>query len=306
MRDLAAGIVIGLIIGAIAVYAITATPSGEEFCPASPGSSSLDQQTIESVTKKLNNLVHQNNPEVNVRIADYSLYGEVYKVRVDFYDENGTLESYDMFLTGNGSLLFTNQIDLTKLSEEQKEERINVSADDDPYRGAENAKVVIIEFSEYACPYCAKFATEVESRILENYGDKVKIVFRDFPVHGEISYFAAEAANCAGEQGKYWEIHDMLFENRGEWIEFKNNSLVANQTAIYSYAQQLGLNIDEFKACVESGKYREEVEKDLQDGISYGVTGTPTFFINGKMVVGYKSYEQFAALIEEELQKVNS
>ncbi len=299
MRDLAIGIVVGLIIGAVAVYAITAMPSGEEFCPASPTSSqSLDQQTIDSVTKKLNNLVHQNYPDVNVRIADYSLYGEVYKVRVEFYNDGGILQSQDMFLTANGSLLFTNQIDLTKLSEEQKEERINASADDDPYRGAEDAKVVIIEFSDYTCPYCAKFATEVEPKILENYGDKVKIVFRNFPVHGETAYFAAEAANCAGERGKYWEMHDMLFENQREWI--------GNNSKVYDYAQQLGLNVDEFKACVESGKYREEVEKDLQDGISYGVTGTPTFFINGKMVVGYRTYEQFAALIEEELQKANS
>ena len=93
-------------------------------------------------------------------------------------------------------------------------------------------------------------------------------------------------------------MHEMLFGNQKKWI--------GNNSKVYDYAQQLGLNVDEFKACIESGKYREEVEKDLQDGISYGVTGTPTFFINGKKVVGYRSYDQFAALIEEELQKVNS
>ncbi len=117
MRDLAVGVVIGLVIGAIAVYAFTAIqPTGEEVCPAN--TASLDQKTLESVTKKLNNLVHQNNPDVNVRISDYSPYGEVYKVKVEFYNDNGTLESYYMFLTANGSLLFTNQIDLTRLSEE--------------------------------------------------------------------------------------------------------------------------------------------------------------------------------------------
>ncbi len=305
MRDLAVGLIVGLVIGAIVVYAFTAMkPSGEEVCPANP-SASLDQKTLESVTKKLNNLVHQNNPDVNVRISDYSLYGEVYKIKVEFYNNGGTLESYDMFLTANGSLLFTNQIDLSKLSEEQKEERINVSADDDPYLGAEDAKVVIVEFSDYTCPYCAKFANEVESELIKNYGDKIKFVFRDFPVHGEAAYLAAEAADCAGEQGKYWDFHRLLYENQREWLEFKNNTLRVNQTVIYGYAEQLGLNVDEFKACVESGKYRQEVDKDLQDGASYGVTGTPTFFINGKKVVGYKSYEQFAALIDQELQKVS-
>ena len=310
MRDIALGIVIGIVIGAIAVYAVTAKPSEEEFCPAN---AVLDKNTIESVTKKLNNLVHMNNPGVNVRISDYSPYGEVYRVKVEFYDDRGTLETYDMFLTANGSILFTNYVDLNKLSEEVGEQRtnaneevveqrINASADDDPYRGAEDAEVVIIEFSEYACPYCAKFALEVEPEILRNYGDKVKIVFRDFPVHGEAAYFAAEAANCAGEQGKYWEMHDMLFENQREWLEF-NETLTANRTAIKSYAEKLGLNMDDFEACISSGKYRDEVEKDLQDGISYGVSGTPTFFINGKMVVEFRSYEVFAALIEEELKK---
>ncbi len=96
------------------IYRHSAT--GEEVCPAN--TASLDQKTLESVTKKLNNLVHQNNPDVNVRISDYSPYGEVYKVKVEFYNDNGTLESYYMFLTANGSLLFTNQIDLTRLSEE--------------------------------------------------------------------------------------------------------------------------------------------------------------------------------------------
>ncbi len=157
--------------------------------------------------------------------------------------------------------------------------------------------MVIVEFSDYACPYCAKFALEVEPEIIKNYGDKVKIVFRDFPVHGETSYFAAEAANCAGEQGKYWDFHDVLFERQNEWI--------GNRTKVYDYAAELGLNVDDFKACLDSGKYEDEITKDMSDGQSYGVTGTPTFFINGKKVVGYKSYEEFAALIEQELQQAS-
>ncbi|WP_230972420.1 DsbA family protein [Archaeoglobus neptunius] len=297
MRDLVIGIVLGIIVGAIAVYAVTSmAPSGEEFCSAN--TQVLDQKTIESVTAKLNNIVHKNNPDVNVRISDYKPYGELYLVNIEFYNEKGVIEHYKMYLTANGSLLFTNPINLTRVSEKpQEEQRINVSVDDDPYRGAKNAKVVIVEFSDYACPYCAKFATEVEPKILENFGDKVKIVFRDFPIHGNTSYFAAEAANCAGEQGKYWEFHDLLFKNQREWM--------SNHSKIYDYAKQLGLNVSAFRACVESGKYREEISKDYKDGVSYGVTGTPTFFINGKKYVGYKPYEEFAKLIEQELQKTS-
>ena len=291
MRDLITGIVIGLAVGAIAVYAVTAltTPSGEEFCPANT-QTTLDQKTVDSVAAKLNDLVHQQYPNVNVKISEYEPYGEVYlyKIKVEFYNEAlGIRDSSDMYLTADGSILF-NAINL-------KEQRINVSVDDDPSIGPEDAKVVIVEFSDYTCPYCAKFANEVEPKILENYGDKVKFVFRDFPVHGEIAYKGAEAADCAGEQGKYWEFHRILYEKQREWM--------SNTSMLYTYAEQLGLNVTAFKACLDSGKYKSEVDKDLQDGMSYGVTGTPTFFINGKKIVGYMPYEEFAKLIDKELNK---
>jgi protein-disulfide isomerase len=173
-------------------------------------------------------------------------------------------------------------------------EKVHVSEDDDPWIGAKDAKVVIVEFSDYACPYCAKFALEVEKKIVENYKNTVKLVFRDFPVHGESSYKAAEAANCAREQGKFWEYHYLLFERQKEWYN--------NVSKFLDYAEELGLNSEKFRECLDSGKYRQEVEKDFMDGVSYGVQGTPTFFINDDMVIGYRSYEEFTRLIEERLK----
>lgn len=112
--------------------------------------------------------------------------------------------------------------------------------------------------------------------------------------HGEISFKAAEAANCAGEQGKYWEYHKLLYTNQKEWIN--------NVSKLYDYAEQLNLDLEAFKACVESGKYREEIQKDMQDAMEYGVSAVPTFFINGKKAEGAMPYENFARMIEKELK----
>ncbi len=298
MRDLVIGIVVGLAVGALIVYGVMSSSiqSPSEVCETN----TVDiNKSLNDVTDKLNTLIHANYPSVNVRITNTEPYGEIYLLNLQFYDENGTIANEQMFMTADGSMLLMNNqqcvIQLTQQNEEKPVEKVNVSADDDPYTGAENAKVVIIEFSDYTCPYCAKFANEVEPKLLENYGDKVKFVFRDFPVHGEIAYKGAEAADCAGEQGKYWEFHRILYEKQREWM--------SNTSMLYTYAKQLGLNVTAFKACLDSGKYKTEVDKDLQDGISYGVKGTPTFFINGKKIVGYMPYEEFAKLIDKELNK---
>lgn len=297
MKNLVIGVVLGLVVGLVIGYAVTVMQNQAlQVCTAT--SPDIDK-TVETAVEKMNTLIHANYPEVNVRVTQTQPYGELYLLTLEYYNESGTLATQTIFMTGNGSMLLLNDprciVDLSKQPEQPAQPgKINVSADDDPWRGNKDAKVVIIEFSDYACPYCARFATEVEPKILDNYGDRVKIVFRDFPVHGQIAYLAAEAADCAGEQGKYWEYHDLLFENQHEWM--------SNTTKLYGYAEQLGLNTTAFKACLDSGKYKSEVDKDLQDGRNYGVTGTPTFFINGKMVVGYRPYEEFTSLIEQELQ----
>ncbi|NIM00224.1 MAG: thioredoxin domain-containing protein [Acidobacteria bacterium] len=128
--------------------------------------------------------------------------------------------------------------------------------------------------------------------MLETYGDKVQLVFRDFPLsfHNN-AQISAEAANCAADQGKFWEYHDKLFENQK----------ALDKDNLIKYAGELELDGAAFAECLESGKYTADVRQDLTDGQAAGVTGTPAFFINGRFLNGAVPYEQFAAIIDEEL-----
>jgi|TARA_B100000315_G_scaffold232960_1_gene245723 protein-disulfide isomerase len=174
-----------------------------------------------------------------------------------------------------------------------------ISADDDPFLGSPNAPVTIIEFSDFECPFCKRFFDGTLQDIITNYVDtgKVKYVLRDFPlsdIHPDAE-IAAEAANCANEQDKYWEFHDLLFQNQEDWIS-------GNTTVEFKkYGSSLGLNEEQFAFCLESGKYVDEILMDMQDGLNAGVQGTPTFYINGVKVVGAQVYSVFKQVIDEEL-----
>lgn len=174
--------------------------------------------------------------------------------------------------------------------------RIEVSVDNDPVKGLEDAPVTIVEFSDFECPFCARFVKETLPKIEENYikTGKVKFVFRDFPLpfHPNAQK-AHEAAECAREQGKFWEYHDILFKN----------TQALSVSDLKNYANELGLDTIKFNECLDSGRKTEEVEKDLQDGQNYGVQGTPTFFINGIQIVGAQPYSVFEQIIEQELNK---
>jgi len=131
---------------------------------------------------------------------------------------------------------------------------------------------------------------------MEAYSGKVKRVFRDFPLamHRE-AQGAAEAAQCAHEQQKFWEYHDKLFANQ--------RALGVDQ--LKAYAAEMGLDTEKFNACLDAGKYRELVLEDFSDGQALGVSGTPAFFINGRFISGAQPYEAFASIIEEELERAN-
>lgn len=174
--------------------------------------------------------------------------------------------------------------------------RLEVSVDDDPARGPEDAPIVIIEFSDYECPFCKKWRVEVYDILFEQYGDVVRFVYRDFPIqsiHPE-AVPAAVAANCAGEQGKYWEFHDLLFLGGRE----------LGRDTYLAYAEQLGLDMEAFIPCLDSEEQRQEVLADFNDGVRLGVRGTPTFFINGIPVVGAQPFPVFQNIIEQELQRL--
>lgn len=171
--------------------------------------------------------------------------------------------------------------------------RYEVSQDDDPALGPVDAPVVIIEFSDYQCPYCKRWHDEVFGRLLSEYGDVVRFVYRDFPL-GSIHPFAAgaaEAANCAGEQDAYWEYHNALF----------SDTYGMDRDALLQYANDLGLDAAAFRECLDSRRYRDEVQADYEAALQLGINSTPTFFINGRPVIGAQPYEVFARIIEEEL-----
>jgi protein-disulfide isomerase len=168
-------------------------------------------------------------------------------------------------------------------------ERFDVDADDDPFLGPEDAAVTIIEFSDFNCGYCRRFHDEVFPAIMAEYQDDIRFVYRDYPVFGGVE--AAHAANCAGEQGAYWQYHDALF----------SGIYSMSSDGLMQYAQDLGLDTAAFQECHESERYVDEISGDLNDARGVGVTGTPTFFINGRKIIGAQPFIIFSQMIQEEL-----
>jgi protein-disulfide isomerase len=199
-----------------------------------------------------------------------------------------------------------------KISKEQQVEQpsiklIDASVDDDPVKGEQNAPITIIEFSDFQCPFCARFHEQTLPLILEQYvkTGKVKFVYRDFPIQTSHpnAMPAAAASECAHEQDKYWEYHDELFKNQGIWNNMEITSAI---TVFKEYATKLELNQEQFDSCLDSGKYIEEINKDLKDGQNYGITGTPGFFIGNEQdgfiqLTGARPFEAFKSAIDSQL-----
>jgi protein-disulfide isomerase len=177
---------------------------------------------------------------------------------------------------------------------------------DDVWLGNTSAPVTIVEFGDYQCPYCGKFFTETESQIREQYikSGKVKMQFRDFPFLGPESDQSAQAAQCASDQGKFWLYHDALYKEEIADGHEGNGNL--SLPKLKSIAQQLGMDAAKFAGCLDSGKYKTEVQNDYDDGVAAGVQGTPAVFINGKLLQGALPYSQFKTAIDEALAKAGS
>lgn len=158
---------------------------------------------------------------------------------------------------------------------------------DSHVRGNPNAPVTIVEFSDFQCPYCSKLQPTLE-QVLKAYPDKVKLVFKDFPLsfHKEAKP-AARAALAAGEQGKYWEMHDLIFKDFNK----------LNEARFKEFAGKLGLDMEKFAKDFKSNKYDARIQRDSLLGQSIGVRGTPSLFMNGKRM-GARSFDAFKALIE--------
>lgn len=175
---------------------------------------------------------------------------------------------------------------------------VQISAGNSPFKGNPNATVVVIEFSDYECPYCKNFHDTTLPQIMQNYGDKIKFVYREYPVHQGADK-ASEAALCANEQGKFWEYHDKLFADQSVWP-----SLGTPQ--FKKYATDLGLSTEQFNSCLDSGKEAANLKTDMEDAKSYGVSGTPYFFVlkNGELkrtITGAYPYDTFQLAISSAL-----
>lgn len=187
---------------------------------------------------------------------------------------------------------------------------IKVSLDDDPVLGDKNAPITLIDFSDYECPFCKRHFDQTFAQIKKDYIDsgKVKYVYRDLPLpfHDPMATKEAIAANCAREQGNdtaYFKYHHEIFKR----TKSNGNGLAVDD--LYTIASDLALNSGNFKSCLDSEKYKDEVQKDLADASKYGATGTPTFFIGkstgseieGTMLVGAQPYGAFKTIIDQQL-----
>lgn len=174
---------------------------------------------------------------------------------------------------------------------------------DDVVLGDLNALVTIVEYGDFQCPFCGRFYSLTENQIKENYvkSNKVKFIYRHFAFLGPESQEAANASECAKDQGKFWAYHDSLYDAEIRDGEEHNGNL--NRDLFLSLAKGLGLNENSFTACLDSGKYSEKVKKDYAGAQALGVRATPTIFVNDKKVEGALPYEQFKLLIDQELSK---
>ena len=152
--------------------------------------------------------------------------------------------------------------------------------------------MTIIAFSDYECPYCKRAETTV-AQVMDNYGKEVRYVHRDFPLpfHANANP-AAQAARCAGDQGKFWEYHDKIFA-----------AADLSTTALQQTAPDLGLDRTKFDECLSSGKYKAQIEADIAAGSEVGVNGTPAFFINGRLLSGAQPFEKFKEVIDGEIAR---
>ncbi|MFP5287619.1 MAG: thioredoxin domain-containing protein [Thermoanaerobaculia bacterium] len=170
--------------------------------------------------------------------------------------------------------------------------RVEVAATG-PSQGPATAPVTIVEFSDFQCPYCARLIPTLDE-VKKKYGDKVRIVFRQYPLNfHQHAQKAAEASLCANEQGKFWELHDAMFQNQ--------QALAVEQ--LKAKAAELGMNAEQFNSCLDSSKYAAQVKADFDEGAKAGVNGTPAMFINGRFLSGAQPLNEITKVIDDELAR---
>jgi len=178
--------------------------------------------------------------------------------------------------------------------------RLNTPVGDSPVKGSASAPVTVVEFSDFQCPYCARSVAIIRA-LGKKYGDKVRFVFKHYPLERihPVARSAAKAAMAAGEQGKFWEYHDMLMAKQAEWKKGDANKHYAR------YAKQLGMNEEKFRKDMKTPAYEKKINSDIALAKKLGVQSTPTFFVNGVMVRGARDVGYFARVIDYLLAEKN-
>ncbi len=209
----------------------------------------------------------------------------------------------------SGTLLYTHQAsrngELAQINKDQPDDTKPVDiavTDNDHILGDKNAKVTIVEFSDLQCPFCRQFAEATLPSIKQQYIDtgKARLVYRHFPLDFHpASKPSAEALECAGEQGKFWQLHDKIF---AEEAKKGQGTIEYGKPDIKRWALGLGMNAIQFNKCLDADKYAGRIEADTNYGASIGVSGTPAFFINGKRLIGAQPFATFKATIDAAMQ----
>lgn len=225
-----------------------------------------EDQVTEFFERNRNRLRNANRDQIAPQIRQYLATEELYTALEDGRDIDYMLEPF----------------------------RLDVAAEG-PAKGAASAPVTVVEFSDFQCPYCKQVVPTIE-QALERYDGKVRVVFRQYPltsIHPQ-AFKAAEASLCAADQGKFWELHDLMFAEQNQ----------LDVPALQDKAKRIGLDEAAFATCLESGKHEEQVRADLKAGSAVGVSGTPAFFVNGRPMSGAIGLEALSQVIDEELARV--
>jgi protein-disulfide isomerase len=293
------GLAIGLLLGGIIGYLYSA-----DSPQISLSGGGLTAEEVGIITEEyiIQNLVPE---DITVSVDKVTEKSGVYELEITLTRDGDSQKRVD-YVSKDGDLLFSLVVDMSReTAPEIPGVQPDISdvldidmmalTDDDPRKGSDDAPVIIVEFSDFQCPFCAQATVTIEE-VVETYGDNVLLVYRDFPLHSihPEAGKAAEAAQCAFEQDKFWEYHDILFEKQREWSG-------VGVPKFKEYAVSLSLDSEAFNTCLDSGVYTAEVEADLQEGTHFGVTGTPAFFINGRKVSGAQPFSAFQQIIDEEL-----
>ncbi|MEW5896892.1 MAG: thioredoxin domain-containing protein [Nanoarchaeota archaeon] len=241
-----------------------------------------EKKTLDFVNTKLL------QPPFQAEVSSSEELDDLFRIELDVAGQ-----SFDSYLTKDGRLFFPQGFNTSAAAGSKDEDDspiVEVAEGNGAVLGSSDAPVTILEFSDFQCPFC-KRGYETMKQVEGAYiiSGKVRLVFRNFPLsfHEEAKP-AALAAACAKEQGEFWKYHDKLFENQD----------VLGADNYKKWAKELGLDTEKFNNCLESKKYEDEIEADIADGQSYGITGTPAFFVNGRLISGAQPYEVFVDEIE--------